>query len=229
MCARAAEGTESTSRRRHRIYQGHRRLRIYQGRRRRRTWNGGAGKIQGITRKIGDNFDDTRVVEFLGVEEGTAGSAHFKRRIGEHRGDGGVDRVRLDQRLVALQVDHGTAGVGGHYLRDAVGAADMVGARHDRDAAKRAHGAGDAVVIGRDQHRVHEARRGRAAIHVLDHRPAGDVGENFSGETGRLEPRGDDGEDRRFSQRKWQTLDRIGVHVESYHSEMLELPRTNWS
>ena len=30
-------------------------------------------------------------------------------------------------------------------------------------------------------------------------------------------PRGDDGEDRRFSQRKWQTLDRTGVHDESYH------------
>ena len=65
--------------------------------------------------------------------------------------------------------------------------------------------------------RVHERRRRGAPIHVLDHRLAGDVRENFSGETGGVEPRGDDGEDRRFSQRKWQTLDRIGVHDESYH------------
>lgn len=46
----------------------------------------------------------------------------------------------------------------------------------------------------------------------------GDFGENFSGETGGVEPRRDDGEDRRFSQRIAKTLDRIGVHDESYHS-----------
>ena len=59
-----------------------------------------------------------------------------------------------------------------------------------------------------------------AAIHVLDHRATGDVGENFSGEPGRVEPRRDNGEDRRFSQRISKTLDRIGVHDESYHSEI---------
>ncbi len=36
----------------------------------------------------------------------------------------------------------------------------------------------------------------------------------FPGRRVELEPRGDDGEDRRFSQREWQTLDRIGVHDE---------------
>ena len=101
----------------------------------------------------------------------------------EQRPDRGVDGLGFDQRLVALQVDHGTAGVGGHHLGDPVGAADVVGAGHDRGAAEAAHGRGDALVIGGDDHGVHSSRR-RAAIHVLDHRTAGDIGENFSGETG---------------------------------------------
>jgi hypothetical protein len=37
-------------------------------------------------------------------------------------------------------------------------------------------------------------RGGRAAIHVLDHRTAADVGERLAGESGRVVPRGDDGD-----------------------------------
>ena len=65
---------------------------------------------------------------------------------------------------------------------------------------------------------MREAGRRGAVVDVLDHRVSRDVGEYFSGETGGVEPRRDNGKDRRFSQRISKTLDRIGVHDESYHS-----------
>ena len=177
----------------------------------------GAGKIQGVTLQIGDDLHDVRTLEFFEALERPAQRAHLDRCVGEKRRDGCVDGLRLDQRLVALDVDDGAAGQVADRLGDPIGAAHVVGARHQRGAAERSHSVRDALVIGRDDHGVHARGRGGAAIHVLDHRLAGDVGENFSGETGGVEPRRDDCEDRRFSQRKWQTLDRIGVHDESYH------------
>jgi hypothetical protein len=53
---------------------------------------------------------------------------------------------------------------------------------------------------------------------MLDHRTAGDVRERFARETGRVKPRGDDGKDRRFSQRKREARDRNSRHGEFYHS-----------
>lgn len=188
-----------------------------------RKRNGGAGEVEGVPAIVGDNLDHIGIAKFIGVGKGAAERAHLDGRVGQERRNGSIDGVGLDQRLIALQVDDGTAGVGSHHLRDSIGAAHVVDARHDRGAAETAHGARDALVVGGHDYGVHQTRRGRAAIHVLDHRAAGDRGKNFSGETGRLEPRGDDGEDRRFSQRKWQTLDRTGVHDESYHSEIARM------
>ncbi len=68
---------------------------------------------------------------------------------------------------------------------DAIGAADVVGARHHRGAAERPRPAramrssSVATITA-----CTGERRGRAPIHVLDHRLAGDVSENFSGESG---------------------------------------------
>jgi hypothetical protein len=53
------------------------------------------------------------------------------------------------------------------------------------DAPELFDSRGDCRIVGRDNHRVHAVRLGRAPIHVLDHRPAGDIGERFTGETGR--------------------------------------------
>ena len=71
----------------------------------------------------------------------------------------------------------------------------MVGARHDGDAAERVHGARDALVVGRDEHRVDRARVGRAAVDVFDHRPAVDDREWLAGKTRRLISGGNDGDD----------------------------------
>ena len=52
------------------------------------------------------------------------------------------------------------------------------------DAAEALDGRGDPLVVGRDDHGVDAARRRGAPVDVLDHRPAGDVGERLAGEVG---------------------------------------------
>ena len=58
----------------------------------------------------------------------------------------------------------------------------MIRARHPRDAAETLHGVGDALIVGRDDDCVNAMGVRRTAIDVLDHRPAGQISERFSGE-----------------------------------------------
>ena len=69
--------------------------------------------------------------------------------------------------------------------------------RHPRDAAEAFHRGRNPLVVGGDDDRVDAAGLGRAAIDVLDHRPAGHVCEWLSGETCRVIPGGNDGDDAR--------------------------------
>jgi hypothetical protein len=52
---------------------------------------------------------------------------------------------------------------------------------------------------------------------VLNHWPPGNLSESLARKTGRLKSRGDDGENRRCSQRKRKARDRHRVHGEFYH------------
>ncbi len=80
-------------------------------------------------------------------------------------------------------------------LRDAVGAGAMPGPRQPRDAAEGLHGARDAFIVSGHDDGVNATGLGRTAIHVLDHGPAHDVGEDFSWETRRIVSGGNDGDD----------------------------------
>jgi hypothetical protein len=60
----------------------------------------------------------------------------------------------------------------------------VIRARHHGRAAKRVHRVGNSGIVGGDEHRGDETRRGRATIYVFDHRMAGDECERFSGEAG---------------------------------------------
>ena len=85
------------------------------------------------------------------------------------------------QRLVALHVDDDVARQVGGDFGDAIGA----GAVRRRASSARcrrtlARAAAIALVIGGHDHRVDAARGRGAAIDVLDHRPAGDIGERFA-------------------------------------------------
>ena len=107
-----------------------------------------------------------------------------------------VDRARIDQRLVALHVDDDVAverrgdfgePIGAGLVCRLASAAPCRRTRATRVAMRRS----SVATITRDTHR----RRRGAAIDVLDHRPAVDVGERLAGESCRGESGGDDGDD----------------------------------
>ena len=106
-----------------------------------------------------------------------------------------LDHLRLDERLVALDVDDDLAGESRGHFRDAIGAGAMrpraSSARCRRSFDRRR----DPLVVGGDDDRIDAARRGGAAIDVLDHRTAGDVSERLARKTGRVVSGGDDGDD----------------------------------
>ena len=69
------------------------------------------------------------------------------------------------------------------------------GLRQPHDAAERLDRVRDALVVGGDDDGIDARGVGRTSIHVLDHGPADDIRENFSGETGRVVSGGNDGDD----------------------------------
>ena len=71
------------------------------------------------------------------------------------------------------------------HFGDSVGARCVCRARKAHVAAEFSHRIGDAFIIGRDNHGVDVAGRSRAAVHVLDHRAARDIGERLSRKAGR--------------------------------------------
>jgi hypothetical protein len=104
------------------------------------------------------------------------------------------DQLRGNERLVALDVDHDIFVLEAQQRRgfgDAIGAGSVVGARHQRRVAVRAHRRADALVVGRHVHRGRAALR-RLLAHAHHHRPAGEVGERLAGKTTRAEARRDD-------------------------------------
>ena len=82
----------------------------------------------------------------------------------------------------------------GNDAGEPVGAGSMIAARHPDDAADAFNRCRNPRVVGGDDHRIDAARRRRPAIHVFDHRPAGDVSEWFSWEPGGVVAGRDDGD-----------------------------------
>ncbi len=115
-------------------------------------------------------------------------------RLGQH-----VDRGRVDEGLVALDVDDDLAGQQGGNLGQPIGAGGVIGTRQPRDAAEALHRVDDPLVVGGHDHGIHRGPR-RAAVDVLDHGAAVDVSERFSGKAGGVVARRDDRDDRRFRQ-----------------------------
>jgi hypothetical protein len=143
---------------------------------------------------IDDDLRHVRVGQFGRIGDAPPQRAHRQRGVVRERRHRLIDHARLDQRLVALNVDDEIAVERGRDFGEPIGAARVRRRRQPDGAAKPLDRPHDALVVGCDDHRGQRARRRRAAIHVLDHRPSVDVGERFSGETRRLIPCGDDGD-----------------------------------
>ncbi len=147
--------------------------------------NGRAGKVQGIAESVGHDLDDMRIAHVVGRAETPAERGHVQRRVVAKRFDGFVDGGRLDERLVALQIDDQVAVQRFGNFGDSIGAGCVRRFRQTHIAAKFCHRVGDALVIGGHQHGVDIARRSGAPVDVLDHRSPRDVGERLSRKTGR--------------------------------------------
>ena len=115
--------------------------------------------------------------------------------VGEQRRDRLGNRIRIDERLVALHVDDDVAVERGGDFGEPIGRAVMIGARHADLAAELLHRAGDAEIVGRDDHLRDRRRRRRAPVDVLDHRAAVDQRERLAGKSGRGESGGDECDD----------------------------------
>ncbi len=106
-----------------------------------------------------------------------------------------VDGLGRKERQVALHVHENLAVERRGDFSEPVGAGEMIGARHDRDAAERVHRVRNALVVGGHDHGVDRARIGRTSIDVFDHRTSVDLGKRLAGKTRRLVAGGDDGDD----------------------------------
>jgi hypothetical protein len=101
----------------------------------------------------------------------------------------------VDERLVALHVDDDVAVERRGDFGESIGAGFVRGLGQPDLAAEIVDARRDAQIVGRDDDFGHGAGRFRAPIHVLDHRTAVEIGENFSGEPRRSVSGGDDGDD----------------------------------
>jgi hypothetical protein len=108
---------------------------------------------------------------------------------------GSIDRVGIDQGLVALDVDDDRAGERARHLGESIRAGRVVRARHDGDAAEAIDRLGDPVIVGRDDDGVDGGRHRHAVVDVFDHGPAVDEREGFSWKPGRLVSRRDHRDD----------------------------------
>ncbi len=174
------------------------------------AWAAGIGareKVERLAATVGDDLDDVRICEFLGIANRPAERADVDRGIRQQRPDRGVDRFGFDERLVTLKVDDELAGQRRDDLGDAVGSGGMIASGHHRCAAERLDDVGDALIVGRDDDGMHRRGARGAAIDVFDHRTAGDVEQHLRREPTRVVSGRNDGEDRRFSQREWQPRD----------------------
>ena len=117
-----------------------------------------------------------------------------RRRVRGERPHHLVDHLRLDERHVALDVHDDVAGQIRGDFGDPIGAGAVRPVGHPHDAAEALDGLRNPRVIGGDDHGVDARGVGGAAVDVLDHRPAGDVGERFAGKAGRVVSGGDDGD-----------------------------------
>ena len=110
---------------------------------------------------------------------------HQERRIVAKWLDCGVNGVGFDERLVALDVDDEVAVEAGSHFGEPIGAREVVGARHPHGSPEFCNRVRDSPIVGRDNHGVNIARRRCAAVHVLDHRPASDIGKRLARKAGR--------------------------------------------
>jgi len=106
-----------------------------------------------------------------------------------------IDRARVDERFITLDVDDDVAVERGDHLGETIGAGQMRGFCQPDFAAEIAHARRDTQIVGGDDDLRHGGSGRGAAVDVFDHRTAVDIGERLAGKTRRGESSGDDSDD----------------------------------
>ena len=105
-----------------------------------RKRNRAAGKINRVAGQIGDHFHHVRIGDLARILDALLERGHGNVGIVQQRQRRGVDGRRIDQRLVALDVDDHLRVVGRGDFGHAVGSGEMIGARHLHLCAKSPRG-----------------------------------------------------------------------------------------
>ncbi len=137
---------------------------------------------------IEHHLDHARLVRLVRLER-PRGGGHL-RALAQKVSDGG-DRARIDERLVALDVEIRVGGDDLRGLRDPLGAVARLSRDH-RAEARRGHGVRDAGVVGRDRDLVEPLGARGALADAHDHRRAAQVGKRFSRQSLGRVARGDE-------------------------------------
>jgi hypothetical protein len=142
-----------------------------------------SGEVQRVAHAIDHDFDDVRVALICRLGDSLAECGHlYAGVLGERRDDLG-DHLRLDEWQISLHVHDDVAAQIAGDLRNTIGTGAMFRSRQSDTTAERFHSAGNTFVIGRDDNRIDAARLCGTPIHVLNHRPASNLGEDFSRKT----------------------------------------------
>ena len=157
-----------------------------------REWNWIARKRRRVTFVIDRNLYHRRTQHVGLVIDRFVGSGHLSLRIVTQRIDGAIDRGRIDQGLVALDIHN--------YLRlqimgdfgDTIGPRRMIGARHHDVKAGRARCISDARVVGRDNRAGNRSSRGRALSNPNNQRFSVYQQQRLAGQTSRIVTSGND-------------------------------------
>jgi hypothetical protein len=142
-----------------------------------------AGKINRVAGQIGHHFDDVRIADLARIFDDLHERGHGNIGIVQQRQRRGIDRGRIDQRLVALDVHDHRCSVGRGRFGHAIGSGKMIGARHLHLRAEGPRGFVNALVVGGDDQLGKIARLAGPLVNMLEHGLTGDSGEGFSRET----------------------------------------------
>src|SRR3954454_17635863 len=89
-----------------------------------------ARKVDGIPTPICYDLDNVWIGDFQRIVDPLLEGSHYDVIVVYHSQDCRINRVRIDQRFVSLDVHHDIRALGRNYFRDAIGSRRMVRPRH---------------------------------------------------------------------------------------------------
>ena len=144
--------------------------------------------MNGVAGEVGDHFHNVGIADLGGVFDAPLQRTHGSFVVIAKREHRGVDSGGIDERFVALNVDHDLGGFRRCHLGDAVCARGVIGASHSHRRSKRTGRGLNARIVGGDQDFRYVAGLRCAFVDVLQQRFSGERGECFTWETRGGEP-----------------------------------------